>query len=234
MLRFLSKLASFILLLSVIAGATFFIVYPHYPEIKATVDSLNSKRLANNITLQLMTYISPADQAAIIKDLEAPQALEHISTDELIRLKNEGKILFNMEKANTSLYIPSASINGKVVDDESVYGMERGFWHFPLSSQPGKRGNTVIIAHRFLHLPPRTDTFFNLDKVKVGDKVIIEQKDATYRYTVVSTKVVEKTDRSILENYNDYRITLVTCTPLWTSNQRLVVIGKLDKIYGSI
>lgn len=198
------------------------------------MDSLNANRLANNVALQLFTHISPADQTAIINDLQSSQALEHISIDEIVRLRNEGKILFNMEKQHTSLYIPSANIKGDVVDQEDVHGMERGFWHFPLSNEPGKRGNTVIIAHRFQYLPPRTDTFFNLDKVKVGDKIIVEQKNATFRYTVVSTKVVEKTDRSILVNYNDYRITLVTCTPLWTSRQRLVVTGKLDKIYGSI
>lgn len=234
MLKFLSKLATFLLLLSVIAGSIFFIMYPQYPEIKHTIDSLNSKRLANNVTLQLMTTISPPNQAAIVEDLQSESAVEHTSAEEIIKLKNEGKILFNMEKQDTTLYIPSANIKGDIVDQEDVYGMERGFWHFPLSGQPGMRGNTVVIAHRFLHLPPRTDTFFNLDKVRVGDKIIVEQKEATYRYTVVETKVVEKTDRTILQNYNDYRITLVTCTPLWTSNQRLVVIGKLDKIYGSI
>lgn len=234
MLRFISKLTTFILLLSVVAGAVFFIVYPHYPAIRGTIESINPQRLANNTTLQLLTYISPPNQEAILEDLQSATALEHTSIEEIVKLRNEGKILFNMEKLNTTLYIPSANIKGDIVDQENVYGMERGFWHFPLSGTPGKRGNTVIIAHRFLHLPPRTDTFFNLDKVKVGDKIIVEQDEATYRYTVVESKVVEKTDRTILNNYNDYRITLVTCTPLWTSDQRLVVVGKLDKVYGSI
>lgn len=234
MLKFISQITTLFLLLSVIAAALFFIIYPKYPELKATAQALNPKRLANNTMLQLMTHISPPDQAAIVQDINADSALEHVSADDIIRLKNEGKVLFNMEKQNTYLYIASANIKGNVVDHEDAYGMERGFWHFPLSSQPGNKGNTVIIAHRFKYLPPRTDTFFNLDKVKVGDKIIVNQKDASYRYTVVETKIVDKTDRSILLSTSDYRITLVTCTPLWTSRQRLVVIGKLDKIYGNI
>lgn len=83
-------------------------------------------------------------------------------------------------------------------------------------------------------MPPNTNTFFNLDKARVGDKIVINQKDGSYRYTVTEKKVVEKNDRSVLLNTNDYRLTLITCTPLWTSDQRLVVIGKLDKVYGSI
>lgn len=234
MLRFLSQLMTVVLLLSVLAGSLFFIIYPKYPEIKATVQAINSERLASNVTLQLLTYISPPNQEAVVADIQSEGALEHTSSETISRLLNEGKISFNMERQNTSLYIQSANIKGQIVDEENALGMERGFWHFPTSSQPGKRGNTVIIAHRFLHLPPRTDTFFNLDKVRVGDKVIVEQNNATYRYTVVESKVVEKGDRSVLENYNDYRLTLITCTPLWTSDQRLVVVGKLDKIYGSI
>jgi sortase A len=139
-----------------------------------------------------------------------------------------------MEEYKTVLSIDSADIKGKVVDGETSEQMERGFWHFPLSSQPGKRGNTVIIAHRFLYLPPRTDTFFSLDKVQIGDKITVTQKDGTYNYTVIERKVVAKTDRDVLAPTNDYRITLITCTPLWTSDRRLVVVGKLDKIYGNI
>ena len=83
-------------------------------------------------------------------------------------------------------------------------------------------------------MPPATDTFFNLDKVKIGDKVYIEQNGEKISFTVTETKIVEKTDRNILTQTDDYRITIVTCHPLWTDDQRLVVIAKLDKIYRNI
>ena len=109
--------------------------------------------------------------------------------------------------------------------------MNKGFWHFPTSDLPGQKGNSVIIGHRYAKLPPNKDTFFNLDKVKVGDKIEVVQLDQTHTYIVTDTKIVEKNDISILQNYSDYRITLITCSPLWSSNQRLVVVGKLDKLY---
>lgn len=234
LLRFAQKLTAVLLLLSVVLGAAFFILYPNFSDIKITIRSYKAERIARNTTLQFLTKLSPPNLAAVEQDLQSPKNLEHVSTEQLIKLQNEGKVLFNMEEYDTQLEIDSADIKGKVVDSETAHGMDRGFWHFPLSSQPGQRGNTVIIAHRFLYLPPRTDTFFSLDKVQVGDRITITQKDGIYNYTVIQTKVVEKTDRTVLAPTSDYRITLITCTPLWTSNQRLVVVGKLDKIYGNI
>ncbi len=79
--------------------------------------------------------------------------------------------------------------------------------------------------------PNKGYSFFNLDKVKVGDKIEVVQNDNQFTYIVTETKVVEKNDISVLQDYSDYRITLITCSPLWTSKQRLVIVGKLDKLY---
>ena len=68
-------------------------------------------------------------------------------------------------------------------------------------------------------------------KIKVGDKIEVIQSDNKFTYVVTETKVVEKNDISVLQDYSDYRITLITCSPLWTSKQRLVIVGKLDKLY---
>ncbi len=234
MLKTIQRITSLLLLLSVLAGISFFILYPHISDIRITANSYQAERIARNTTLQVLTYLSPPNQNAINEELASPKALEHVSSEELFKLQQEGKIKFNMEEYDTHLEIPSVAIKGGVVDGPDANEMDRGFWHFTLSSQPGNRGNTVIIAHRFLHLPPRTDTFFSLDKVKVGDKIVVTQKNGTYRYTVLQTKVVEKTDTSVLAQTGDYRLTLITCTPLWTADQRLIVVAKLDKVYGNI
>ena len=233
MIKILAKITSVALILLVIAAILFFLVFPKYPDLKIYANQFNAQDITYDTALSLLTKISPPNQEIVDEQIALPTSLEHISPEELARYKNEGKVLFNMEQQNTSLYIQSVNIKGNVVDGENSTAMNRGFWHFPLSEQPGLKGNTVIIAHRFLHMPPATDTFFNLDKVKVGDKVILSQKNGIYKYTVTEKKVVESNDRDILLQTNDYRLTLVTCTPLWTSEKRLVVIAKLDKIYGN-
>lgn len=234
MLKVLAKITTVGLILLVILAIATFLIFPKLPELKIYASQLNSEEVSSNTTLSLLTKLSPPDIQKVEEDLLSTKSLEHISEQELIKYQNEGKVLFNMEELKTSLYIPSVNINGKVVDGRDSNEMNRGFWHFPLSGQPGRKGNTVIIAHRFLYLPPRTDTFFLLDKVRVGDKVVINQKDGVYRYTVTETKVVDKNNRDILSQTYDYRLTLITCHPLWTSDKRFVVIAKLDKVYGSI
>lgn len=233
-LKLLAKLLSIILFISTFVAITLFFIYPQLPEIKANIEELSPYRVTQNTALSIFTHILPSQSIDLIAEINQTGTIENIPIEEIIKLRNEGKILFNMEKQDTELYIPKANIKGDVVDDETPYGLERGFWHFPLSTIPGQQGNTVIIGHRFKYMPPNTNTFFNLDKARVGDKIVINQKDGSYRYTITEKKVVEKNDRSVLLNTNDYRLTLITCTPLWTSDQRLVVIGKLDKVYGSI
>jgi sortase A len=233
-LKLIQKTTSILLLLLVLGAIVFFIGYPYYSDIAIQAKEFNVERISHNTTLRFLTTLSAPNQAAIEEDITQSNSLEFIDPNELIKLQNEGEVLFNMEKEDTRLLVNSANILGDVVDGETAIEMERGFWHFPLSSRPGERGNTVIIAHRFLHLPPRTDTFFNLDKIRVGDKIVVEQKGGIYNYTVVESKVVEKNNRDVIAQTNDYRITLITCTPLWTSDQRLIVVAKLDKIYGNI
>jgi sortase A len=141
--------------------------------------------------------------------------------------QNSGEVKTNYEEQKTILEIPSADIRIPVVEGETEDAMYRGAWHFPKSPPLNSGGNTVIFAHRFYKVPPEKDTFYSLDKVRVGDAVTITNKEGdVYKYQVIESKIVAKNDRSILENSNSEILTLVTCTPLWTSDKRLVVIAK--------
>ena len=98
-----------------------------------------------------------------------------------------------------------------------------GAWLWPDGSRPGRAGNTVIFGHRFRYLPPLSNTLFKLDKVAVGDSITIKWKDVTYTYRVTGSRVIEPTDLSPLDKTSDERITIVTCTPVFSTKQRLVV-----------
>jgi len=204
-----------------------FIIYPNYNKLIGPIKRFNIQRSTEEITFQLLTTISPTkDQILGISDTTTTQQTieESLGSDFVI----EEKILENLK---TKIKIDSIQVEGNIFEGTDANTMDQGFWHFPLSQYPGNKGNSVIIGHRYAKLPPNPDTFFNLDKVKVGDRILVEQEDNSYTYIVTETKVVEKNDISILKSYGDYRITLVTCTPLWSSDQRLVIIAKLDKLY---
>ena len=233
MKKTLLKITALLLLLLVISISGFFVIYPNYSSLKIQLNQFDSTQIANNTTLNLFSKISYPTIAQTSQEQGQEGTVEYLTQEQLDAHREKHNVV-SVEEKRTKLKINTANIEGRVVDGDDANAMERGFWYYPLSTPPGQRGNTIIIGHRFLHIPPRQDTFFNLDEVRVGDQIVLQQKDNEYTYTVINVRVVQKNDTSILSETSDYRITLVTCTPLWTAEKRLVITGKMDKVYGII
>jgi LPXTG-site transpeptidase (sortase) family protein len=125
------------------------------------------------------------------------------------------------------LVIPSMQLDASVYDGTSIYTLNKGLWHRPNSSTPDKGGNTVIAGHRFTYTNPHGILYY-LDKVHVGDELGLYWNNARYLYKVSEVKVVEPTAVQIEDNTTDSRLTIYTCTPLWSPHQRLVVIAQLE------
>jgi LPXTG-site transpeptidase (sortase) family protein len=98
-----------------------------------------------------------------------------------------------------------------------------GAWLWPDGSRPGQPGNTVIFGHRFRYLPPLSNTLFKLDRVAIGDTITIHWAGKDYSYRVIGKQVIEPTNLSPLAPTGSEQITIVTCTPVFSSAQRLVV-----------
>ena len=81
--------------------------------------------------------------------------------------------------------------------------------HIPSTALPGKVGNVGVAAHR--------DTLFrNLKDVKRDDEITLTTLDGEYLYRVVSFKVVNPTDVSVLDpTAGEMTLTLVTCYPFY-------------------
>jgi sortase A len=203
------------------------LILPSYSRIALAFENLDAYRIAKNTYISILSEVAPSIDKFDTKVLAA-SSIEDSVDDSFVL--NE-KIL---EDAHTYLEVDSADIFGRVSEGVNSDAMMKGFWHFPTSAYPGEKGNVVIIGHRFQYVPPAKNTFFNLDKIKVGDDIKITEDQGEYTYIVTDINIVEPNDISILKSTDDYRLTLVTCTPLWTSNQRLVITAKLDKLYKKV
>ena len=221
------------LILLVISPTFFFILYPNYNNLVLAFNSFDFYNISKEASVKVLTQISP-NQEKYQEQVLGTTSIEESLSEKVINL--DQKIL---EDLNTELNIETINIEGVIVQGESSLRMNDGFWHFPISSFPGEKGNSVIIGHRFLHLPPRKDTFFNLENIKIGENIVISQNTDPNKpeekehlnYIVTETKIVEPNDVSVIQQTDDYRLTLITCTPLWTSEKRLVITAKLDKLY---
>jgi sortase A len=134
------------------------------------------------------------------------------------------------------LIIPKINVDVPVVYDvgndydSQMAAMEKGVAHFAIpgaSSRPGQVGNTVIGGHSSNDLIDPGDykfIFAQLEKLSVGDTIYANYQSKRYTYTITGTEVVKPTQIDKLVYTGDKPIlTLVTCTPLGTSTNRLLI-----------
>ena len=142
--------------------------------------------------------------------------------------KTENKITENR------LYIPKIDIN-LPYSTGGAETMERGaWWRKPENGNPKDGGNFVLSAHRFIMgLTPqqtlRKSPFYNIDKLTVGDEIIIDYNGVRYNY-IISEKQSVKPDAVEIEQHTDQpQLTLYSCTLGGANDGRDVIIAKLKK-----
>lgn len=126
--------------------------------------------------------------------------------------------------ADNTLVIPGMNFQEIVYEGPSAAVLNQGLWHRPASSTPDRGGNTVIAGHRFTYRGAAV--FYHLDKVQIGDKIVLYWQGKKYQYQVMRSYVVLPSAIEVEAATSEPRLTLYTCTPLWTSNNRLVIEAK--------
>jgi sortase A len=120
-----------------------------------------------------------------------------------------------------SLIVPSLGLREEIYEGAGVETVNRGVWHRPATSSPDKGSNTVLVGHRFTY--SGQSVFYNLDKVKVGDEVVVFWNQQRYNYKVYEIITVPPEAVEIETATDNSILTLYTCTPLLTAKDRLIV-----------
>src|SRR5262245_40933592 len=123
----------------------------------------------------------------------------------------------------TRVSIPKISLDAIIVEGTSHRQLKLGPGHLKDTATPGEMGNSVISAHR--------DTFFrHLYELNKGDEIIVKRLGRTFTYQVISKKIVEPDDTTVLAPSTDAKLTLITCYPIYyigPAPKRLVITSKL-------
>ncbi len=133
--------------------------------------------------------------------------------------------------SNQLLSIPTIGVESEILEGPDEETLDTGLWRRPNTSTPPQGGNTVIVAHRYKY-STGPNTFYYLDKVAVGEKLTVTWGKDVYVYRVTSTEVVSSNETGIEAQTSRPILTLYTCTPLWSSDKRLVVTAILDEVNG--
>lgn len=125
------------------------------------------------------------------------------------------------------LVIPKIGVDAEIVEGTNAdIALEKGIWHIPDTSMNPEEGNMVLSAHRFRYLPPSNRTFYLLDKLEPNDSIIIYWEGEEYDYTVTDETIVEPSQVEILDPTETPRLTLYTCSPLFSTDKRLVIFAE--------
>lgn len=137
------------------------------------------------------------------------------------------------------LIIPKINVDVPVIYDTTpdynaqMAAMQKGVAWFGIAganSRPGQVGNTVLSGHSSNDLLDQGDykfIFARLDHLDTGDAIFVNYQGKRYTYTVTGKQVVKPTDVSALVYPTTKPIlTLITCTPLGTSLNRLLVTAE--------
>ncbi|HSX43734.1 MAG TPA: sortase [Candidatus Saccharimonadales bacterium] len=126
------------------------------------------------------------------------------------------------------IIIPSADINTQIYTG-GAEALHKGAWHrFPDRGDPEKGGNFIISGHRFVmsYSPIKTmneSYFYNVSKVKEGDKVVVHWHGKKYEYQVTKKYTVKPQQTDIEDPSSDAKLTIYTCTLGGTYDGRVVL-----------
>lgn len=138
--------------------------------------------------------------------------------------KNYGSTTVAPPPSDNRLVIPSIGLNETIKEGSNIWVIhDGGTWHRPGTPTPDQDGNSVIVGHRYYK--HSLSTFYNLDKVLVGDKLAVYWSGKEILYEVREVKIVDPTAVEIEQPTDGRQLTIYTCHPLWTSAQRLVLVA---------
>jgi sortase A len=148
----------------------------------------------------------PAEAPPAVEDLPVPVAPPPARADEpVIELG--------------TLEIPSIGVSKTMFEGITLNTLDRGPGHWPGTAGPGDFGNMVIGGHRTSHDRP----FYDLDKLAVGDQIVVSNLAGRHVYSITESLVVTPDAVWIVDQTPEKILTLFACHPKGSTRQRIVI-----------
>jgi sortase A len=123
------------------------------------------------------------------------------------------------------LLIPSIGVSEYVIEGTDAANLRKGPGHYPDTPLPGQHGTSAIAGHRTTYGAP----FRKLDKLKKGDRIVVELPYGTFVYRVDRTQIVDDSALWVTKKVGHDQLVLTACHPLYSAAQRIVAFARLVK-----
>ena len=121
------------------------------------------------------------------------------------------------------LEIPRISLKLVVVEGTGRGQLATGPGHYVGTAALGANGNAAVAGHRTTYGAP----FAHLDRLRLGDPIIVRTSSASYLYRVDRVVTVSPTSTWVLRPTRTPTLTLTTCTPVLSATSRLVIMAHM-------
>lgn len=142
----------------------------------------------------------------------------------------------NINLSYSHVVIPSVQIDAPITWDVDGRDMDKylpvlrdHIAHYDWTPKPGEGGSTMLFAHSTFweNLPNNFDEVFApLYDMKNGDKVYVVYAGKLFTYEMYQSKVIVPTDPEFISQDGPERVMLMTCYPLGSTKNRLLVYAK--------
>jgi sortase A len=120
--------------------------------------------------------------------------------------------------------IPKLDLDMAVVEGTDTESLKKGPGHYAGTAEPWDgTGRVGIAGHRTTYGAP----FWSLDRLGKGDVVELVTPHGVFAYRVSGTQVILPSESWVLDQTEDPTLVLTTCTPRFSSAQRLAVFADL-------
>lgn len=139
-------------------------------------------------------------------------------------------IVTMMQAKTNEIYIPKINVSAPVIwnvpENNQMPSLENGVAQYSGTALPGQIGNVFIYGHSSYYWWDKggyKEIFALLDQLQTSDKIYINYESKVYVYVVTAQKVVSPKDTNVLNPTSTPTLSLMTCVPVGTSLNRLVV-----------
>jgi LPXTG-site transpeptidase (sortase) family protein len=154
----------------------------------------------------------------------APIPATSVSPSTPIYKPKENRVIIDKINVNAPVIYDQTSTESAVFQK----ALQDGVVHYGTTALPGQAGNVALFGHSSgapWHPGNYKFVFTLLDKLTPGDDITIDYNGTRYTYRVTSKAIVSPDNLNILiaKDPSRHSLELITCTPVGTSKNRLVV-----------
>lgn len=218
-----------VLIVALVVAGLYFLIrprYDHYMQDKRTaeLDRMMEANQTDEQTGEIGLWIDPFAHPVNSGGLDLPPGM---TEDELEgALPKPGERVFVQSLAR--MVIRDIDLNMPIVYGASDAPLQVGLGWYPNSVPLEEDGNSVVLGHRMWDFGRH---FNRLDEVNVGDAIEVFKDGKRYIYRMTDSIVLEPDAMfQYFDPGDENMLTLVTCTPKRSFEDRLLVFAELESV----